>query len=229
MQVTALIPAAGRGTRFGRPLPKQFATLVDRPLIEHTLARFETAARVTQMILVVAAEYVATVSAKLLPQFSKLARVVAGGERRQDSVRLALETLTAADDDLVIVHCGARPFIRPALIDRCIEIAAECGACIVARPVHDTVKRVRTGETIAETVDRSTLWLAQTPQAFRYETLLRALQAAERDGVTGTDEAALVERLGCPVRVIVGDSWNLKITTPEDLAIAEAFVKIFHP
>lgn len=222
---TAIIAAAGQGTRFGGTLPKQFATLGDRPIIEHTLAAFEQAARITAIVLAVAEEYREDVAKKLQLKFPKLRHVVAGGARRQDSVFNALKVLHPHADDIVAVHCGARPLIRSALIDRSVAVAAAIGGCIIARPAHDTMKRVAAGELITETVDRSTLWMAQTPQTFRAGLLRRALEQALADGVTGTDEAALVERLGEPVQVIMGDPWNIKITTPEDLALAEVFMR----
>ncbi|MBI2345650.1 MAG: 2-C-methyl-D-erythritol 4-phosphate cytidylyltransferase [Deltaproteobacteria bacterium] len=225
ISAAAIIPAAGCGTRFGGGQAKQFFPLLGRPLVEYSLAAFERAKHITEVVLVVAESHLAGLLEQLAPRFQKLRAVVAGGPRRQDSVCKGLEALSCRDDTVVTVHDGARPLIRPAMIDRCVEVAAETGGCIVACPVNDTVKRVKAGDVIEATMDRTALWLAQTPQAFRYGVLLDALRQADRDGVTGTDEAALVERRGGAVRVLLGDAWNLKITTQEDLAIAEALMR----
>lgn len=228
-RATAILPAAGRGTRCGGSLPKQFAALGGRPVIEHALAAFERATRIADVVVAVAKEYHADVASTLSPKFPKLRCVVEGGVHRQSSVERALAACAADNDAIVVVHDAARPFVRPETIDRCVAIAEETGACIVARPVHDTVKQVDASGRIMTTVDRNGLWCAETPQAFRMGLLRQAYAAACRDHFIATDEAALVERLGIAVHVMAGDAWNLKITSPEDLAIAEAFMKSFPP
>jgi len=144
---------------------------------------------------------------------------VRGGERRRDSVRAGLDAL--ADCDYVVVHDGARPLVTKALIDAALAGARETGAALCAVPVSDTVKRTDDAGLVRSTVSRAGLWLAQTPQAFRTELLLRAHEATEIDA---TDDAALVELLGEPVRVVMGSPRNLKVTTPADLRLAEALL-----
>jgi 2-C-methyl-D-erythritol 4-phosphate cytidylyltransferase len=146
--------------------------------------------------------------------------VVAGGATRQESVWCALQA-APAECDIAIVHDAVRPFISRALIDAVVAAAADGGAAICARPIAETVKRVRDG-VVDATVDRAGLWAVQTPQAFRTALLREAHEKARRDGVTGTDDAMLVERLGHPVRVVMGLAGNVKITTPEDLRRARA-------
>jgi 2-C-methyl-D-erythritol 4-phosphate cytidylyltransferase len=150
-------------------------------------------------------------------------RITAGGEERQDSVAAGLALV--GDSDLVLVHDAARPFATLDLFNRCIEAAAESGAAIAALPAKDTIKVATHEQTIRETIDRSGVWLAQTPQVFRVDLLKRAYEQARRDKILGTDEAALVERLGASVRLVAGEEANRKITTPDDLEWAEWYAK----
>jgi len=150
--------------------------------------------------------------------------VVQGGAERQDSVAAGLARVDAAAD-LVIVHDAARPFVSLACLTACVEAAAAGGAAIVAVPAHDTVKRVDASGVIVDTPDRRTIWLAQTPQVFRFALLRRAYEQAQHDGFVGTDDASLVERLGAPVRVVPGEPRNRKITTPDDLLWAESHLR----
>ena len=155
----------------------------------------------------------------------KPVQVIAGGKRRQDSVR---NGLLAIDDkeSIVVIHDGVRPFIAPRQISACIAGAAETGACILAIPVSDTLKAVSGDFQIDATVSREGLWLAQTPQAFHYKNVMNAHESAVRGGFSCTDDAALVERMGIQVRVIHGSRRNIKITDPEDLAMAEALLNL---
>jgi 2-C-methyl-D-erythritol 4-phosphate cytidylyltransferase len=175
---------------------------------------------------VVAAEILGELE-RLVPALrgvAKLAPAVAGGAARQDSVRAGLEALPASVH-LVAVHDAARPLVRPVDVGRVIREAESCGAAILAAPIADTVKRVRGGR-IVETPDRSECFAAQTPQVFRVDWLREALAKAEADGVRGTDDAALVERLGVAVRVVPASGPNPKITTAADLALAEALLRL---
>ena len=158
----------------------------------------------------------------------KVAGIIPGGKERQDSVRAGIEALDG-DAELVIIHDAVRPFITAGLIENCIRAAEEEGAATVGVPVKDTVKEVGPDGRILRTCDRSLLWLTQTPQVFRRDIIENAHRAAVRDGFRGTDDTSLVERLGISVRMIRGDYENIKITTPEDLILAEALLAASQP
>lgn len=224
MRAIAVIPAAGLGTRFGGDVPKQYTLLQGLPLYEHTLARISAAETLSGVIVVVAAECVAQFRDVLPKKFPKVLRVVAGGATRQASVANGFWAIDGACD-VVAVHDMARPLVTPALIDRCVEVAAQCGAAILATPASDTVKQVRAGERVDATLPREMIWLAQTPQAVRCELFQRALAHADATGLVGTDESALVEAIGERVMIVVSNKWNVKITTPEDLVVADALLK----
>ena len=223
-KTTAIIPAGGSGQRMGLPLPKQFHELAGCPILIHTLKAFEAAASIDEIIVVAPADHCDQVRA-MVARFglTRVGQVVAGGATRQDSVRAGVNHV-AVDTDFVVVHDGARPFVTPELIDGCLAAARESGAALAAVPVRDTLKRVGEEGLVAGTVDRSVLWQAQTPQVVRLDLLRRAYGAVDEDGFVGTDEASLLEHIGCPVRVVEGSERNLKITRPEDLHIAEALL-----
>lgn len=155
--------------------------------------------------------------------------VVPGGESRQASVREGLSCLDPEPESLIAVHDGARPLVEPELIAATIDKASECGGAIAAIPVVETLKEVSEGMAIERTVDRARYYRAQTPQCFRYDILSQAFEAARRDGFVGTDEAALVERLDATIHVVNGSERNIKITTPEDLARAEYYLRSERP
>ena len=222
--VAAIIPAAGSGTRMGLDHPKQFHFLAGIPILIHTVRSFVSADCVDVIVVVVPADRVD--STRQLLQVHKLSdtsvSVVAGGKRRQDSVRCGLDSLPS-DVDVVLVHDGARPLVSNEIIARCIKAAERSGAAIAAVPVKDTLKRADAAGQIAETVDRETLWQAQTPQAARLSLLLEAYQVAENQDVT--DEASLLELAGIPVQLVEGSETNIKITRPDDLIIAEKIMQ----
>ena len=212
----ALVVAAGRGTRIGGPLPKQYLPLAGEPLLRHTLRALARHPRISGVRAVIhpADHTLYDESARglgLLPP-------VPGGAQRQDSVRLGLESLIESAPDTVAIHDGARPFIEEALVDRVLQALEGAPGAIPALPVADTVKRGRDGK-IVETVDRSHLWRAQTPQAFRYRAILDAHRAAA--GLELSDDAAVAERAGLAVALVAGSEGNFKVTTSEDLARAE--------
>ena len=213
-----IIVAAGEGRRFGGP--KHLARLGGRPILERCVEAFETHEAVSSVVLVVADVRSGEETAR---GFAKVVRVVAGGARRQDSVRNGFAAARGSGRDIVLIHDGARPLAGRALIERVIEEASRSGAAIPVLPLEDTVKEVREGG-ILGTRDRSVLYRAQTPQGFFYEVLEEAFAAADRDGFVGTDEASLVERTGRRVSAVAGDPANIKITTPLDLKIAEALL-----
>ena len=225
MRTVAIVPAAGSGNRMGRELSKQYLALGGMPLLVHTLNVFERCPVVDALLVVVPPSDVEAVRTEMLPRWSlkKLAGIVPGGKERQDSVRAGIEALDR-ETELVVIHDAVRPFITVELIENCIRAAAEEGAATVGVPVKDTVKEVGADGRVTRTCDRNLLWLTQTPQAFRRDIIENAHRAAVRDGYRGTDDTSLVERLGIAVRMIRGDYGNIKITTPEDLVIAEALL-----
>lgn len=225
MRTVAIVPAAGSGNRMGREISKQYLALGGMPLLVHTLNVFERCPLVDALLVVVPPPDVEAVRTEMLPRWSlkKLAGVIPGGKERQDSVRAGIEALDR-ETELVVIHDAVRPFITVEIIENCIRAAAEEGAATVGVPVKDTVKEVGADGRVMRTCDRNLLWLTQTPQAFRRDIIENAHRAAVRDGYRGTDDTSLVERLGIAVRMIRGDYGNIKITTPEDLVIAEALL-----
>jgi 2-C-methyl-D-erythritol 4-phosphate cytidylyltransferase len=218
METLAILVAAGRGERMGGGRPKAFLPLAGQPMLLRAARAFEAAASVAAIVAVVPAELVGP-AREMLGGVRKLSAVVAGGERRQDSVRAGLEAAPAFEG-VVLVHDAARPLVEVALIEAVAGAAAEGGAALPVLDVVDTLKRVRDGK-VTGTLDRREHATAQTPQGFRAALLRRAYDAAFRDGVTLTDEAMAVERLGEPVTAVRGSARNRKLTTPEDLAWAE--------
>jgi 2-C-methyl-D-erythritol 4-phosphate cytidylyltransferase len=215
----AVLVAAGRGERMGAGRAKAFLLLAGRPLLLRAAEAFEAAPDVEAIVAVVP-EGEQRAAHDLLAPLQKVTAVVAGGATRQDSVRAGLAALPPAFDGIVLVHDAARALIEPALIASVVRAAAEVGAAIPVLPLVDTIKRVGEG-VVRETLDRSQLAAAQTPQGIRRALLAEALEQAARDGITVTDEAMAVERLGRRVAAVVGSPRNLKITTPHDLRWAE--------
>jgi 2-C-methyl-D-erythritol 4-phosphate cytidylyltransferase len=226
MNAWAIIAAAGIGKRMGGGRPKQYLEIGGRPIICHTLERFRGARSVENLVVVVEPGREAAFRDEIigLYGFPKGWIVTGGGAHRQDSVANGLAKVPAACE-VVAVHDGVRPFVTPEEIERAIELAFEEGACIVAAPIKETLKRVADDGRISETVDRGMLWGAKTPQCFRRSLLADAMERARRDGFRATDEAGIVERVGAKVKVIEGDERNIKITTPSDILVAEAILK----
>lgn len=214
--LAVVIPAGGVGARLGTRTPKQFLALGRTPILAVTVSHF-TRHPGMRAVVVAAPETHLALARRILTRAARGApvTVVAGGRTRQDSVGLGLLALPE-DVDVVVVHDAVRPLITRRLIDDVVRAAVESGAAICALPITETVKRVREGR-VEATLDRSELWAAQTPQAFHAGLLREAHEKARRDGVDGTDDAMLVERLGHPVCVVMGLPANVKITTPEDL------------
>lgn len=219
METRAIIVAAGRGERMGAGVPKAFLPVAGVPMLVRSARAFDAAASVSAIAVVVPADRIDD-TRELLRGLSKPATVVAGGERRQDSVRCGLAALPAGFDGIVLVHDAARPLVDVTLIDAVAAAAIRAGAAIPVLPVADTIKRIEDG-IVRATVDRSDLVAAQTPQGFAIALLREAYEAAERDGALLTDEAMAIERLGRPVRAVPGSARNRKITTADDLAWAE--------
>ncbi len=223
----AIIPAAGVSSRFGGQIPKQFVEVAGAPVIVHTLRRFDECDDVGAIIVALRPEEIERFGRSLSSQgIRKPVRLVSGGAERSDSILNALEAAREFQPEIVAVHDAVRPFVTPAQISAVIARAREIGAAILALPTTDTIKEVENG-LIQRTIDRRRIWRAQTPQAFRYDLLLRAneeARAANLPSAMATDDAFLVERQGLPVAVVEGSASNIKITTREDLALAE---KIF--
>ncbi len=218
----AIIAAGGRGARMGAiGRAKQFLEISGIPIIVHTLLRFESCAEVAETIVVAPADDVEAFP-KFAEQFGlkKLARVVAGGKTRTQSVWRGLQSLRADASTVVAVHDAVRPFVTSEEIASVFREAKKSGAAILAARVVDTVKEAD-GKVVTRTLERSRLWHAQTPQCFRYELLFRAYSSAIEESIEATDDSALVERLGVQVSIVEGGANNIKITTPRDLALAE--------
>lgn len=219
-KVTAIIVAAGEGQRFGAP--KQFAPLKEKPVLEWCLQCFQMHIQVADIVLVLMRN---VGKDEYIRRFPKIVSVVTGGKHRQDSVYAGFGQIDPRKTGFVLVHDGVRPLVDHALLSRVILAAKESGAAIPVIPVEDTVKAVEGGK-ILRTLDREKLHRVQTPQGFSYPILKAALEQARVDGYHGTDEATLVERMGGEVVCVDGDPRNIKITTPEDLRIAEALLEV---
>ncbi len=227
MKVIALIPAAGMGKRMGAAVNKQYLQVGGRPILAHTLQVFETAPFVDQVYLVTPADEIAYCRQEVVARygFAKVCGITAGGKERQHSVLNGLRALVGAlADDIVLIHDGVRPFLPVSVLERAVASARQHDGALVAVPAKDTIKVVEDG-VVSETPPRERLWLAQTPQAFRYGVIRDAHERAAAEGYLGTDDASLLERLGKRVHVVMGDYRNIKITTPEDMLLAEAFLK----
>lgn len=222
--ITAIIVAAGTGSRLGDPegMPKALRALGDRPMYLHALQTFDAHTRVDATVLVYPAIWEAQILEDLEGRVRGPLELVAGGATRQESVVAGLHA--AGEAEFVLVHDAARPFVTPALIDRVLDAAISAGAAICAIPVTDTLKRVSSGF-VTDTVERADLAHVQTPQAFAVQLLRRAHASAERAGLEATDDGALVEALGEKVAVVDGDEGNIKITSMADFAVAEALLR----
>jgi 2-C-methyl-D-erythritol 4-phosphate cytidylyltransferase/2-C-methyl-D-erythritol 2,4-cyclodiphosphate synthase len=219
LHVAAIIAAGGRGLRFGSDQPKQLVPLAGIPILQRSVEAFLRCDVVSSVVVALPSDLMDEFPA-YLRSASKPLDVVAGGVRRQDSVSRAFAAISP-EAEIVAIHDAARPLVTDALIRRTVAAAAESGAAIAAVRASDTVKRARADGAVAQTLPRDELYLAQTPQAFRRAVLRDALAIAD----DATDEAALAERAGHPVRLVDGDTRNLKITTPDDLAMAEGLLR----
>ena len=244
MKVVVIIPAAGLGTRMA-PMPsaldaktkkphpsKQFNQLAGTPILIHTTRAFAAVDEVTEIWIALRENEVEGFGERLADEvkagLKKSVTMVIGGEHRQESVANALNAITAAPDDIVLVHDAVRPLVTPEIIHDVIEAAKKYGAAIAAMPAIDTVKQVeRTSEgaIVKATIPRAGVVLAQTPQGFHYSVIKKAFDEAATDGFTGTDEASLAERSGHPVAVVMGSPRNIKITNPGDMELAEFYLR----
>jgi len=241
MKVIVIIPAAGLGTRMAsqagtknkKTTPsKQFTALGGTPILIHTLRKFAASSDVAEICIALRKNEISGFRNLIQSEGKEILRkkldLVEGGEHRQHSVSRALASVSAAADDIVLVHDAVRPFVTEEIIQDVIRAAKKYGAAIAAMPAVDTIKQVeRTaqGAVITATISRERVVLAQTPQGFRYDVLQKAFDEAAADGFMGTDEASLVERSGHEVFVVMGSSRNIKITTPADMELAEFFLQ----
>jgi 2-C-methyl-D-erythritol 4-phosphate cytidylyltransferase len=241
MKVIVIIPAAGLGTRMMPPpgtkrtkvvTSKQFTDLCGSPILIHTLRKFCASPCVSEIYIALRKSEIGPFRARLENESAEVTRkpihLIEGGEHRQSSVANALAAITAAPDDIVLVHDAVRPFVTGQIIQDVIHAAQKHGAALAGMPAVDTVKQVdRTpdGAIVSATMPRERLVMAQTPQGFRYDILKKAFEEAATDGFLGTDEASLVERSGHEVAVVMGSPRNIKITNPSDLELAEFYIR----
>ena len=230
-RVTAILPAAGLGTRMGAETPKQFLSLDGVPVLLFTLRRLAACPAISDFIIATRAEEVDSLTATVAKEkLARPVRVVRGGDSRQDSVANALTHIDSATD-LILVHDAVRPLVTVSQIERVIAEASACGAAILGIPAMDTVKEVKRASLpndvalITATIPRERVVLAQTPQGFHASLLIQAFDQARQDGVTASDESGLVERTGHDVHVVVGSERNLKITRPGDMELAEFYLR----
>lgn len=224
----AIIPAAGMGKRMGASINKQYLLLDNKPILAHTLAVFQKCDLITGIILVTPQDEIPYCRSEVVERYAldKVLTIVPGGTERQFSVMNGLQALRdhSMPHDVVLIHDGVRPLISPELLHQAITTVANGEGSLVAVPTKDTIKVIQDG-LVTATPDRTTLWQAQTPQSFRYDQIMGAHQKAKQEGYLGTDDCSLVERYGGRIRVVPGNYHNIKITTPEDLVLAEAFLK----
>jgi 2-C-methyl-D-erythritol 4-phosphate cytidylyltransferase len=231
IRITAILPAAGLGTRMGAETPKQFLELDGVPVLIFTLRRLATCPAITGVVIATRAEEVDSIAARVAREnLGCPVRVVRGGDTRQDSVANALAE-APSDADLILVHDAVRPLVTRDQIERVIAEAVSCGAAILGVPAMETVKEVKRASLPADvalitaTIPRERVVLAQTPQVFLASLLLEAFAKARQDGVSASDEAGLIERMGHDVHVVAGSERNLKITRPGDMQLAEFYLR----
>jgi len=226
MRVDAIVAAGGRGKRMNSSVSKQFLKIKGHPILYYTLRTFENIKEIESIILVVGKDDIKKAQEEIVKHYRfKKVKIVPGGKERQDSIYNGLRKLSP-QTDIVVIHDGVRPFVSKRLIKDSIQAARIFGAVGVAVPVKDTIKIVDKSNIIKSTPERHTLRAIQTPQTFKYDIIMKAYEKVFADGFYGTDDTVFVERLGIPVKIIEGAYENIKITTPEDILIAETFVRL---
>lgn len=223
---TAIILAAGKGTRMRAEFNKQYLLLKGKPIIAHTLDVFESSSLIDEIILVINKNDLELCKKNILEKFKfkKVVKIINGGAQRQDSVLNGLMHMNNKSKT-VLIHDGARPLVTKETIKRCIEGAKKFGAVSVGVPIKDTIKIMKDDGFVSFTPKRENVWITQTPQGFKTEIIKEAHSFADKKGLLGTDDAMLVEQMGKDVKMVEGDYENIKITTPEDLITAEAILK----
>jgi len=224
--VSVIVPAAGQGTRMHSNESKLLMLLDGKPLISYSLRVFEAVSAIEEVVLVVPAGSVSFYRDNIVGPFQlkKVKEVVEGGERRQDSVYQGLKSLSN-ETQVVLVHDGARPFVSPTIIEQSIVAACQFGACVVGVPCKSTIKESDDEGFVYRTPERHHMWEIQTPQAFQTTLLRESFDQAREKGLEVTDEGMLVEALGKSVKIVEGDYQNMKVTTKEDLLLAELILK----
>ena len=223
-KLALIIPAAGSSSRMGGDVRKPWIEIAGLPIICHTLRRFQRLNNLAQVVIAAHPQDIQRIKSNYWPQLRQFGatNLITGGDRRQDTVHLALHALHP-DIDIVLIHDAVRPLVPRESVLESISAAIKFGAAVVGMPVTDTLKRVA-GDVVAETVPRDSLWVAQTPQTFQLPLIRRAFESARQASLEFTDDAQLVERLGLPVKLVRGSCENIKITTPEHLRMAEALL-----
>ena len=223
---TAIVLAAGQGKRMHSKIQKQFLEIGEKPVLYYSLHCFQESPLIRDIILVTGADMISYCKEKIVEKygFTKVSRITAGGKERYDSVYAGL--LCCQDTDYVYIHDGARPFINADIIQRGYEAVKDTGACVIGMPSKDTVKLADSSGYIKETPDRRIVWNIQTPQIFSYNLIREAYESIRKKDMTGvTDDAMVVEQeTGTRILLVEGSYQNIKITTPEDLTVAEAFL-----
>ena len=224
--VSVVIAAAGMSNRMGSKINKQFLAIDNKPILAHSIEKFEKCKYIDEIIVVTKEEEVDYCRKEIIKKygFNKVSNIIKGGRERQDSIYNGLLALNERTD-IVLTHDGARPFVKIETIEEGIKGVIEHGACVIGVPVKDTIKVVDQEDKVHHTPKRSLLWAAQTPQCFWADLLKNGYEMASKEGILGTDDSSLVERTGHKIKMIMGSYDNIKITTPEDLIIAESFLK----
>ncbi len=229
--VSLIIVAGGKGIRMNNEIRKQYLPLAGRPILAHTLLSFDKCSEIDKVFLVAPEEDFDFCQDHILSELNlqKEVNLVQGGIERQDSVYNGILAIDASgknsSENIVVIHDGVRPFIPAKKIIECIDDARASGACILGIPAFDTLKTITASGYIEKTIQRDTVWLAQTPQAFQYSIIKKAHLAAKKEGISGTDDASLVENIGMAVKIVMGSRNNIKITSREDLLLADAMIK----
>ncbi len=224
--VSVIVAAAGMSNRMGSKINKQFISVDNKPILAHTLEKFDKCKYIDEIIVVSKEEEVEYCRKEIVKKygFRKVTNIVRGGKERQDSIYNGIMALNEKAD-IVLTHDGARPFVRMESIEAGIKGVLDYGACVVGVPVKDTIKAIDAKNVVHHTPKRDLLWAAQTPQCFWTRLLKEGYEHAMEEGIVGTDDSTLVERIGHPIKMIMGSFDNIKITTPEDLIIADSFIK----
>lgn len=224
--VSVIIAAAGMSNRMGSKINKQFIAIDNKPILVHTIEKFEQSKYIDEIIIVSKEEEVDYCRKEIVRKygFNKVSKIIRGGKERQDSIYNGLMALNE-NTDIVLTHDGARPFVKKEHIEDGIKGVIEHGACVVGVPVKDTIKVVSDTAVVHHTPKRSLLWAAQTPQCFWTYLIKKGYEHAMNEGIVGTDDSSLVEKMGHEIKMIMGSYDNIKITTPEDVIIAESLSK----
>src|SRR5690554_2673626 len=224
--VSVIVAAAGMSNRMGSKINKQFIAIGNKPILAHTLEKFEKCKYIDEIIVVSKEEEVEYCRKEIVKKygFKKVSNIVRGGKERQDSIYNGILALNEKTD-IVLTHDGARPFVKIESIEDGIKGVLEHGACVIGVPVTDTIKVIDANNVVHHTPKRSLLWAAQTPQCFWIDLLKKGYELAAEEGIVGTDDSSLVEKIGHPIKMIMGSYDNIKITTPEDLIVADSILK----